>query len=160
MPKEGAGCEHGGCLKVSAALPGDNTQRVEGVVRFIDNAVDPATGTIQVKALFDNRHESLTPGQYLNLSLNLDTLPNAVVVPNEAVQQGADGPFVFVVDAQGAAEVHPVEVASSLGGVTAISKGIQPGETVVTDGQLRLAPGVKVVARTTEARTSATQPQK
>ncbi len=160
MSKEGAGCEHGGCLKVSAALPGDNKQRVEGVVRFIDNAVDPATGTIRVKAVFDNKHESLTPGQYLNLSLNLDTLPNAVVVPNEAVQQGADGPFIFVVDAQGAAEVHPVEVASSLGGVTAISKGIQPGDTVVTDGQLRLAPGVKVVARTTEARTSATQPQK
>lgn len=152
----------GWCLKVRVALPGDSKQRVdEGVVRFIDNAVDPATGTIQIKALLDNKNEALTPGQYLNLSLNLDTLPNAVVVPNEAVQQGVDGPFIFVVDAQGAAEVRAVEVASSIGGVTAISRGIQPGETVVTDGQLRLAPGVKVAAKTAESQpgTTASRPQ-
>ena len=106
MSKGGAGCKQGGCLKVSVPLPGNTKQRLEGVVRFIDNAVDPATGTIQIKALLDNKDETLTPGQYLNLSLNLDTLPNAVVVPNEAVQQGVDGTFIFVVDAQGAAEVR------------------------------------------------------
>lgn len=162
MSKGGAACKQGGCLKVRVALPDDNKQRLEGVVRFIDNAVDPATGTIQIKALLDNKDEALTPGQYLNLSLNLDTLPNAVVVPNEAVQQGVDGPFIFLVDAQGTAEVRAVEVASSLGGVTAISRGIQPGETVVTDGQLRLAPGVKVMAKTAESQpgTTASRPQK
>ncbi len=157
MSKGGAGCRQGGCLKVSVPLPGNARQQLEGVVRFIDNAVDPATGTIQIKALLDNKDESLTPGQYLNLSLNLDTLPDAVVVPNEAVQQGVDGTFIFVVDAQGAAEVRIVEVASSIGGVTAISKGIQPGETVVTDGQLRLAPGVKVAAKTAETTTGRPQ---
>ncbi len=161
MSREGARCEHGGCLTVGGVLPGDSKQRFEGVVSFIDNAVDPATGTIQVKAVLDNKREALTAGQYLNLSLNLDTLPNAVVVPNEAVQQGVDGTFVFVVDAQGNAEVRAVEIASRVGGVTAISKGIQPDETVVTDGQLRLAPGVKVVARTAEAQAgaSAARPQ-
>lgn len=106
--------------------------------------------------MLDNKDEALTPGQYLNLSLNLDTLPNAVVVPNEAVQQGVNGPFIFVVDAQGAAEVRAVEVASSIGGMTAISRGIQAGETVVTDGQLRLAPGVKVGAKTAESQPGAT----
>ncbi len=150
MARRGTGCKEGGCLKVNVPLPGKNKQQVEGEMRFIDNAVDPATGTIQAKAVLENRDEALTPGQYLNLSLTLDTLPDAVVVPNEAVQQGADGPFIFVIDAQGTALVRSVEVASAFGGLTAISKGIQPGETVVTDGQLRLAPGVKVTAKTAE----------
>ncbi len=150
-----ASCKQGGCLKAKAALPGEKNARYEGEVRFIDNAVDTATGMIQMKAVIDNKAGELTPGQYLNLTLVLNTLANSVVVPNEAVQQGADGTFVFVVNPQGTAEVRAVEVATRIGGLSAISKGLQSGETVVTDGQLRLTPGAKVVVKTAEAQPGA-----
>lgn len=155
-----AGCKQGGCLKVKAALAGDKNARYDGEIHFIDNAVDTATGMIQMKALLDNQAGELTPGQYLNLTLILETLSNSVVVPNEAVQQGADGTFIFVVNPQGAAEVRAVEVATSIAGKTAITQGIQPGETVVTDGQLRLTPGAKVAVKTAETGTAARRPQK
>lgn len=150
MAKGSRVCKQGGCLPVSVTLSSDKKQRYLGEMRFIDNLVDAATGTIQMKAVLANPDEMLTPGQYLNVSLHLESLLNVVVVPNEAVQQGTDGPFVFVVNAQGAAEVRAVEVGATDAGVTAIIKGIAPEETVVTDGQLRLAPGVKVVAKSVE----------
>ncbi len=147
MSRGNPACRQGGCLKVGVGLPGDKKARFEGLARFIDNAVDQATGTIQIKATLENKDEALTPGQYLNVSLNLDTLRDAIVVPNEAVQQGAAGPFVFVVDPQGAAELRNIEVSSSVGGMTAVTKGLQAGDTVVVDGQLRLVPGAKVAVK-------------
>jgi membrane fusion protein, multidrug efflux system len=133
-----------GVMKIDVSLPGNRSQHFEGNVRFLDNAVDPATGTILMKAILSNEDEKLTPGQFLNVALRLDTLVKAVTVPNEAVQQGSDGNFIFVVKNDNSIEIRKVEKASSDAGMTAISKGIQTGETVVTDGQLRLTPGAKV----------------
>ena len=142
-----AACREDGCLKVAVGVPGSSRPQLEGRVHFIDNAVDAATGTIIVKARLDNADEALTPGQFLNLSLDLDTLPGAVVVPNEAIQQGPDGPFVFLVNAEQKAEVRKIEVGGTYAGATVIGKGLQADDVVVTDGQLRLTPGAAVVAR-------------
>lgn len=102
-----------------------------------------------MKAVLPNADEKLTPGQFLNVSLLLDTLARAVTVPNEAVQQGAEGNFVFVVKDDESVEMRKVVTAASEGGVTAIRTGVLVDETVVTDGQLRLAPGVRIKARET-----------
>lgn len=133
-----------GRMKVDISLPSDKSQRFDGTVRFIDNTVDAATGTILMKAELANDDEKLTPGQFLNVTLLLETLTNAVTVPNEAVQQGADGNFVFVVKEDATVEVRKIETAAASGGKTAITKGLNTGETVVTDGQLRLNPGTRV----------------
>ena len=130
-------------MKVDVTLPSDESRHFEGSVRFLDNAVDATTGTILMKAELPNADELLTPGQFLNVTLLLDTLHNAVTIPNEAIQQGAEGNFVYVIKDDGRAEVHKVETAAADGGVTAISKGLNVGEIVVTDGQLRLTPGSK-----------------
>ena len=116
-----------GALKIEAQAPNDATGRFSGVVRFIDNA-----------------DELLTPGQFLNVSLILDTLANAVTVPDEAVQQGAEGNFVYVVVSDGTVEMRRIETAASDAQTTAVAKGLATGETVVTDGHLRLTPGAKV----------------
>lgn len=137
----------GSRMKVDVSLPSDASQHYEGEVHFLDNAVDAATGTIQMKAVLANDDEKLTPGQFLNVTLLLDTLSGAVAIPNEAVQQGAEGNFVYVVKDDHSTEVRAIVVAASDGGFTAIAKGLRAGETVVTDGQLRLAPGVKVKQR-------------
>ena len=134
-------------MKVDIAQPNDDSRHFEGSVRFIDNAVDATTGTILMKAELPNTDEMLTPGQFLNVTLLLETLRNTVTVPDEAIQQGAEGNFVYVIKEDGRAEVRKVEIAASDNGVTAISKGLFSGEIVVTEGQLRLTPG----ARTKEA---------
>lgn len=134
-------------MKVDVSLPSDASQRYDGTVHFLDNAVDAATGTIQMKAVLANDDEKLTPGQFLNVTLLLDTLAGAVAIPNEAVQQGAEGNFVYVVKDDQSTEVRAITAAASDVGYTAVAKGLRTGETVVTDGQLRLAPGVKVKLR-------------
>ncbi len=131
-------------MKVDVSLPGDNTQRFEGKVIFLDNTVDASSGTILVKAVLPNDDEKLTAGQFLNISLILDTLNQAVTVPNQAIQQGVDGNFVYVIKDDSSAEMRKIEIAAASGRLTAISKGLELGETVVTDGHLRLAPGIKV----------------
>ena len=134
-------------MKVDVSLPSDAAQHYEGEVHFLDNAVDATTGTILMKAVLPNNDEKLTPGQFLNVTLLLDTLKDAVTIPNEAVQQGAEGNFVYVVKDDHSTEVRAITTAAADGGVTAVAKGLSAGETVVTDGQLRLAPGVKVKLR-------------
>lgn len=134
-------------LDVTVSLPGASTGSFAGKVRFVDNTVDATTGTILVKALFENRDEALMPGQFLNLTLNLDTLPGVVAVPNEAIQQGPEGPFVYVVAAEDKVAVRKIEVGPSHAGATAVLKGVAAAETVVTDGQLRLTPGARIVAK-------------
>ena len=143
LPRLRSAMKAGG-MKVDISLPGDTSQHIDGEVRFLDNAVDTATGTILMKATVANDDEKLTPGQFLNVILLLDTLVDAVTVPNEAVQQGADGNFTYVVKDDNSVEIRKIEIAASDEGVTAIRAGLKAGETVVTDGQLRLAPGVKV----------------
>ena len=145
LPRLQAGLR-AGALKVTVTVPGA-AQTYLGEAKFLDNAVDPATGTILMKAVLPNADESLTPGQFLNVGIVVDTLHAAVTVPAEALQQGQDGSFVFVVAADGTAQPRHVEVAAVQGGTAAIAQGLQAGETVVTDGHLRLSVGTRVKSR-------------
>ncbi len=115
-----------------------------GTLSFIDNAVNANTGTFELKGLFANETERLWPGQFVNVTLTLCELPDTILVPSQAVQTGQDGSFVFVVERDMSAKAHPVVVGDSLEGQTVIKSGLKGGETVVTDGQLRLFPGAKV----------------
>ncbi len=115
-----------------------------GELTFIDNNVDPETGTIKLKGTFPNRDRSLWPGQFVDVVLTLSVEPNAIVVPSRAVQTGQKGAYVFVVAADNTADMRTVVVKRSVGNETVISSGLQPGERVVTDGQLRLVRGAKV----------------
>ena len=134
----------GRTLTVSASCENLEGEPPVGELTFVDNSVDPLTGTIQLKATFPNERDQLWPGQFVQLGVQLDELVNAVVVPAQAVQAGQNGAFIFVVKADKTAEVRPVKTGVTVNGETAILTGLRAGETVVTDGQLRLAPGVAV----------------
>jgi multidrug efflux system membrane fusion protein len=133
----------GGRLQIEATPYGDTAAEV-GYLTFVDNTVDNTTGTIKLKGTFANTDHRLWPGQFSTVSLRLSEEENATVVPTQAVQTGQSGDFVFVIKPDQTAESRPVKVARTLGGESVIAKGIEPGETVVTDGQLRLIPGIKV----------------
>jgi multidrug efflux system membrane fusion protein len=133
-----------GKLKVEAVIPSEAKQLEEGVITFVDNAVDSSTGTIRLKGTFANKEKRLWPGQFVNVVLTLSTEPNAIVVPSQAVQTGQDGQYVFVVKPDSTVESRPVAVGTRYHNETLIQKGLHPGETVVTDGQLRLRPGAMV----------------
>jgi multidrug efflux system membrane fusion protein len=131
-----------------AAIPQDGESRPEtGVLSFVDNTVDPSTGTIKLKATFPNQERRLWPGQFIRVALRLTTQANALVVPNQAVQTGQDGPFVFVVKPDRTVENRPVVLGARVDQQLVIEKGLEAGETVVTEGQLRLAPGSRVQIR-------------
>ncbi len=115
-----------------------------GTLNFIDNAVNVNTGTFELKGLVANERERLWPGQFVDVTLTLSELPDTILVPSQAVQTGQDGSFVFVVERDMSAKMRPVVAGDSLDGQTVIKSGIKAGETVVTDGQLRLFPGAKV----------------
>jgi multidrug efflux system membrane fusion protein len=116
----------------------------QGELTFVDNAVDITTGMIQLKATFPNEDNRLWPGQYVQVSLTLAQLTNVVVVPTPAVQTGQTGEYVYVVKPDQTAEQRPVTIGIQHQGLTVVQKGLVGGETVVIDGQLRLAPGAKV----------------
>ncbi|MFN7945279.1 MAG: efflux RND transporter periplasmic adaptor subunit [Blastocatellia bacterium] len=136
-----------GKLRVEAVPQGASGLVEEGAVTFVDNAVDTATGTIKLKATFANKQRQLWPGQFVSVTLTLGTQPDAIVVPTEAVQNGQQGPYVFVIRPDQTVEMRQVTIARTLGNDTIIEQGLKPGETVVTDGQLRLTPGAKVKIR-------------
>jgi len=128
------------------ALSGDAPgQAARGYLAVIDNSVDSTTGTIRLKAAFDNHERRLWPGQFVNVVLRLETSA-ATVVPSEAVQAGQQGQFVYVVKPDQTVEFRPVAAGVTVDGKTVIEKGVAPGETVVTDGQLRLFPGARIQA--------------
>jgi multidrug efflux system membrane fusion protein len=131
-----------------AAYPERAAPPARGELTFVNSAVDASTGTIQLKATFVNSDNALWPGQFLDVVLTLTTQPGAVLVPTEAVQPGQQGPFVFVVKADHTVESRPVTVGRRLERETVVDKGLQAGERVVTEGQLRLAPGAKVEIKT------------
>lgn len=131
-----------GPLSAAVGAPGGETRPAEVV--FVDNAVDPGTGTLLLKARLDNRDERFSAGQYLRVSLVLDTLKDAVTVPAEAVQQGGKGAVVYVVTADHGIAIRPVSIAAERDGLVAIGHGVAAGETVVTDGHLRLTPKSRV----------------
>jgi multidrug efflux system membrane fusion protein len=133
-----------GSLAVEAALPADRGKPVRGKLTFINNTVDLATGTILLKATFPNADRRLWPGQFVQVAITLTTRPHTVVIPSQAIQMGQQGTFVFVIKPDFTAESRPVATGQELNGEIIIEKGLQRGEQVVTDGQLRLVPGTKV----------------
>ena len=146
-------------LRAEAALAGDATASVVGEVNFVDNTVDPSTDTIRLKATFPNRDQRLWPGAFVEVTLNLSTRPAAVVVPTAAIQASQQGQMVYVVKADQTAEARPVTVAWTEGNEAVIDRGLTAGETVVTDGQLRLTPGARVSAAAPPAAAAAAAPQ-
>lgn len=134
-------------LQVAARTQGDPGVEESGVLTFVDNAVDTTTGTIKVKATFANPSHRLWPGQFVSVTLQLAIRPRAVVVPNQAVQTGQAGTFVYVVRPNRTVEVRPVMTSLRLDQDTVVDRGLSAGEMVVTEGQLRLAPGSRVVVR-------------
>ncbi|MBI2585327.1 MAG: efflux RND transporter periplasmic adaptor subunit, partial [Rhodospirillales bacterium] len=133
-----------GPLSVTVSLPERPDKRMTGDVTFINNAVDTATGTIQLKATFANDDEILTPGQFVRVAVNLDTLTDALVVPTGAIQDGQKGSYVFVVRSDMTVEPRNVTIGPAADNRTVVRSGVAAGETVVTDGQLRLFPGAPV----------------
>lgn len=136
-----------GLLPAAVTIPGDGGAAIEGEVFFINNAVDPTTGTIQLKARFPNRDDRLTPGQFVDVSIRLSELHQAVVVPSRAIQSSQKGPYVYVVRPDKSVSVRLVQVGPTHEQQTVISDGLAVGEQVVTEGQLRLYEGRKVAPR-------------
>jgi membrane fusion protein, multidrug efflux system len=131
-------------VPVQAVIGGDEKNPETGVLTFVNNTVDTATGTFQCKATFANANKRLWPGLFVNVVVQLATRPNAILVPSQAVQTRQEGQFVFVIKSDHTVEVRPVEVGHSIDNDVIVLKGLKPGEQVVTDGQLRLVPGAKV----------------
>ncbi len=121
-----------------------SAEPISGVVSFVNNTVEQSTATIRLKATFQNRDRRLWPGQTTNVLLTLGVQPKAVVVPSQAIQSGQSGSYAFVVKQDQTAELRLVSVSRTTNGETVIEKGLSPGETVVTDGQLLLTPGARV----------------
>jgi multidrug efflux system membrane fusion protein len=139
----------GGALKTTA-LPGlGSGAPVPGTLSFVDNGVDTTTGTVTLKARFENAENQLWPGQFVAVQLELYRQADAVLVPTPAVQTGQDGLFVFVIDKDGKAQVQPVTAGRLVGDLTVIDQGLTGGERVVVDGQSRLTVGAKVEVKGT-----------
>jgi len=117
---------------------------VDGELSFIDNLVDASTDTIKLKGRFANDDHRLWPGQFARVSMRVTTIPHAIVVPGQAVQTGQDGQFIFVVKDDGTVEQQPVTVGLRVGEDVVVEKGLKAGQTVVTEGHLRLEAGTKV----------------
>ena len=138
-------------IRVVAAVPGGPTPAAEGTLSFVDNAVDTATGTILLKATFANEDERLWPGEFVDLEVILGEEPDRVVCPAAAVQTGQQGQYVFVARDDRTVELRPVRVNRLDEQEAVIDEGLEAGETVVTDGQLRLVPGAAIEVGSPEA---------
>ena len=131
-------------LLVMASPQNDSSSPETGELTFIDNTVDSTTGTLRLKGTFPNQNRRLWPGEFVRVALRLSIQSNALVVPNQAIQTGQDGAFVFVVKPDRTVESRPVVTGARLDEDLVVEKGLQLGETVVVEGQLRLAPGSRV----------------
>ncbi|HTZ78965.1 MAG TPA: efflux RND transporter periplasmic adaptor subunit [Stellaceae bacterium] len=138
-----------GKVPVSALAPSDPAGPVNGRLDVIDNQIDATTGTISLKAVFENANERLWPGEFVNVQTTLSTDPNAIVVPASAIQVGQNGSYCYVAKSDNTVEYRPVAVSRTVDGRSVIEKGLAEGERVVTDGQLRLTNGSKIQIRTT-----------
>ena len=132
-----------GSLVVNAT-PQNSDDSSTGAITFVDNAVDQNTGTIRIKGTFPNTDGRLWPGQFVNVVVTLTTDPTAIVVPSVAVQAGQQGSYVFAVKPDQSVEMRPITVARIRGAESVVASGVAPGETVVTDGHLRLVPGSRI----------------
>jgi membrane fusion protein, multidrug efflux system len=135
-------------LAVQVSLPEQQGPLESGELSFVDNSVDSKTGTINLKGQFANADNRLWPGEFVNTTLVLREHPDAILVPSQAVQTGQQGSFVFVVQPDMKATIRPVVIGESVDNQTVVTSGLKPGETVVTDGQLRLIPGATVTIKT------------
>ena len=144
-----------GELSVTALSRDDRTQLDIGTLALVDNQIDTTTGTVRLKATFQNLRDALWPGQFVNVRILLRQRHDAVTVPTVAVQRGPEGMFAYVVKADSTVDARPIEIAEDTDGVTVITGGLQAGERVVTTNQYRLQPGasVHVVAPTPAAAT-------
>jgi multidrug efflux system membrane fusion protein len=116
----------------------------------VDNAIDRTTGTITIKGTFANKEKRLVPGQFVDVVLTLTVQSDAVLVPSQGVEQGQTGQYVYVIGPDMAAEMRPVTIGDEIKGETVIVTGLKPGERIVTDGQMRLNPGAKVIMKTSK----------
>jgi multidrug efflux system membrane fusion protein len=133
-----------GPLAVRSKNRGDLGEGHLGSLTFIDNTVDTTTGTIRLKAEFPNKDRGLWPGQFVEVELVLSEQKDALVIPTTAIQVGQQGSYVFVVAQDGTAQMRPIVVDRAVGDQTVIASGLDGGETVITDGQIRVVPGAKV----------------
>jgi len=147
-----------GPVPVAAAVPGDDGAPQRGTLAFVENQVDPASGTISLKARFDNPDDRLWPGQFVDVTLTLRVEPQAVTVPTLAIQSAQTGAYVFVIKPDSTVEQRPVTVGWSAGAETVVAGGLRGGEKVVTTGQLRLTDGTPVVVRSAGDRPAAGAP--
>jgi multidrug efflux system membrane fusion protein len=131
-------------LVVTARAQDGSGDVEQGELSFVDNSVDTSTGTIKLKGTFQNANRKLWPGEYANVTLKLSMQSNALVIPNQAMQTGQDGTYVYVVDAERKADVRPITIGLRGEADLVVDKGLSEGEIVVTQGQLRLAPGMVV----------------
>ena len=134
----------GGKLEVDAYSRDDATKLATGTLLTVNNQIDPTTGTVQLKATFDNPDNALWPNQFVNAHLLLKTLKNAITAPASALQRGPEGTFVYAVDSNNTVQMRPIDVALTQGSTVVIQKGLQNGDRVVTDGQEKLQAGMRV----------------
>jgi multidrug efflux system membrane fusion protein len=140
----------GNTLAVQATFENMDGPPPQGELTFVDNSVDMTTGTIQLKATFPNENNSLWPGQFVQVLLTLSELTDAVAVPSQAVQMGQSGQFIYVVKEDQMVEIRTIKTGITFKNETVVQSGLEAGETVVTDGQLRLVAGLKVTVKTNE----------
>lgn len=147
---------HAGAALPVFARPGrDSAAAIEGVLSFLDNHVDTATGTVMLKARYPNASGALWPGEFVDVTLVLEVQQGATVVPAQAVMTGQQGPYIYTVERDSTAKQHPVVVSRTQDSVAIVTSGVSPGDVVVTDGQLRLTPGAKVDVKEGNDRTTA-----
>ncbi len=140
-----------GALHVMATIPQDPGPPVQGTLTFVDNNVDPTTGTIHLRGTFENPENRLWPGLYVGVLLTLSEQPNATVVPAQSIVSTQQGSYVYVVNTNNTVEQRTVVPSRTVDGDTVIDKGLQPGETIVTDGQVNLVPGAKIEIKNGDA---------
>ncbi len=133
-----------GRLKVLAYPKGQTTNPAEGTLTFIDNGVDPTTGTVKLKGTFVNKDKRLWPGEFVDVVLNLSVHKNAIVVPTKAIQTGQQGAYVYTIGQDDTATPQVVQPLGTYRDLTLVSGGLKAGDRVVVDGQLRIVPNGKV----------------
>ena len=131
-------------LSINVYADKGDTKPEKGMLSFVDNTVDPTTGTIRLKGTLKNEADRLWPGQFVNVVLSLYTQSDAVTIPSQAIQSGQHGQYVYTIKDDLTTEIRPVVISRTYGNDSIIEKGLKPGEKVVTDGQLRIVPGAKV----------------
>ena len=148
----------GGRLKVLAYPKGQTANPAEGTLTFIDNGVDPTTGTVKLKATFLNQDRRLWPGEFVDVVLNLSVRKNAIVVPTKAIQTGQQGSYVLTVSLDNTAKAQPVQTVGTFENLTLVAGGLAKGDRVVVDGQLRVVPNGKVIVQGTASPSASAAP--